>query len=467
MSRSIETDSRLAAADPARDLAIDDGARDELWRRLLAEDAQRSAPPPVRRRRRLARRPMLLVAPLLILLAAGALAAGGVIEFGSPAKLPFSLLGNAREGSGSLAPGTARLLPIHAPDPAGGPEWGMRVLSTTRGEGCIQIGRLLDGKLGAIGQDGAFANDGRFHVLPVSAAFNSIGCALLDGKGRLFTNVTADARPASGWIGTGGRLGGCVPAGAGPYEKGLRLTRQERAEGLRPAAICRQADLRNIYYGLLGPDATSITYRLNGKRRTLATIGSDGAYMFVTRASPHQLLNFANAGTSDVVPVDGPIEEIHYRDGATCHLTSKSWIGGADACTPPLSEPVGFVPAGSAPPPAEVASPIHARLTRGRAGRTVIVISFTARVAVSDARRAYTLRWREAQMAPGAYGGAPIGYDIKAGTTVTRTIGAYGRRLRPGLVRGSVALQQAVGAGGLEGPGGKSVPVGSFSIRVP
>ena len=433
MSRSIDTDSRLAAADPARGLAIDESTRDELWRRLLAEDAAHSERPPARRRRRAVRRPMLLIAPLLLLLAAGALAAGGVIEFGSPAKLPFSLLGNAREGSGSLAPGTARLLPIHAPDPAGGPDWGMRVLATTRGEGCIQIGRLLDGKLGAIGQDGAFGNDGRFHVLPVSAAFNSIGCALLDGNGRLFTNVTADARPASGWIGAGGRLGGCVPATAGPYEKGLRLTRRERAEGARPAAICRQSDLRNIYYGLLGPQATSITYKLDGERRTLATIGADGAYMFVTRASPHQLLNFANAGTSDVVPVDGPIEEIHYRGGATCHLTAKSWIGGADACTPPLSEPVGFVPAGSAPTPAQVASPIHARLTRGRASRTVIVVSFTARVAVSDARRAYTLRWREAQMPPGAYGGAPIDYDIKAGTIVTRTIGAYGRRLRAGL----------------------------------
>jgi hypothetical protein len=73
-------------------------------------------------------------------------------------------------------------------------------------------------------------------------------------------------------------------------------------------------------------------------------VGSDGAYLFVTRASAHQLLNFANAGTADIVPVDGPVREIHYRDGSTCHLTSKSWIGGSYACTPSLSEPVGYVP---------------------------------------------------------------------------------------------------------------------------
>ncbi len=66
--------------------------------------------------------------------------------------------------------------------------------------------------------------------------------------------------------------------------------------------------------------------------------------MFVTRASPKQLLNFAGAGTADVVPVDGPVKEIHYRDGATCHLTAKSWIGGRYACTPSLPEPYGYRP---------------------------------------------------------------------------------------------------------------------------
>ncbi|HSZ05226.1 MAG TPA: hypothetical protein VK778_08490 [Solirubrobacteraceae bacterium] len=401
-----------------------------------------------------------------LLLVGGAFGAG-LIRFGAPAKLPFSMWRNAREGSGGLVSGTVRTLPIAAADPAGGPDWGMRVLSTTRGQGCIQIGRLVDGKLGALGQDGAFDDDGRFHELPVSAAFDINGCALLDGEGRLFTNVTADERAASAWIGTGGRLGGCVPASAGPYEKGLRLTRGEREAGARPAPICPQADLRNIYYGLLGPEAMSITYVLSGQRHTLATVGADGAYMFVTRASAHQLLNFANAGTSDVVPVDGPIKEIHYRDGATCHLTSKSWIGGAYACTPSLSEPVGYVDVGKAPTRAEVATPIHTRLTRGRQGRYVITVSFTARLAVTDARRVYGMRWREPRMMPGAYGGEATNSDIAAGQTITKTIGEIGPRLRTGIVHGTVSLQQALGAGEIEGPGSVTVPVGSFSVRVP
>ena len=204
---------------------------------------------------------------------------------------------------------------------------------------------------------------------------------------RLFANVTADARPASAWVGTGGRLGGCVPPTAGPYEKGLRLTPAERAHGARPVPLCRQADLRNIYYGLLGPQARSITYVLGGQRHTLATIGPEGAYMFVTRASPKQLLNFANAGTADVVPVDGPVKEIHYRGGATCHLTAKSWIGGRYACTPSLSEPYGYAPVGTrADARAEAAATVHARLGRDRFGHRAILVSF--RVPLSDHRRA-------------------------------------------------------------------------------
>lgn len=412
------------------------------------------------------RRAPLIAIGVALVLVGGAFGAG-LIQLGAPAKLPFSLYGNPREGSGGLVPGTVRMLPIAAPDPAGGPDWGMRVLSTTRGEGCLQLGRIVDGKLGALGQDDAFANDGRFHELPVSAAFNFNGCALLDGKGRLFTNVTADERAASAWIGTGGRLGGCVPPSAGPYEKGLRLTRQETEHGAKPAPICSQADLRNIYYGLLGPEAQSITYVLAGQRHTLPTVGADGAYMFVTLASAHQLLNFANAGTADIVPVDGPIKEIHYRDGSTCHLTSKSWIGGAYACTPSLSEPVGYVTVGKAPSAAEVATPIHSRLSRGRHGRYVITISFTARLPVTDARRVYDIYWREPGMAPGAYGGTGTNSNVAAGQTITRTIGEYGPTLRVGTVHGSVTLRQALGPGGIEGPGSVAVPVGSFAFRVP
>ena len=455
--------ARLAAADPARSLRIDPREREKLWQRVLAGEGNRAPLYPEARRALRPRTRNLVLVVLLALAVLGALAAGGVIEIGSRAKLPYSTFGNASEGTGALMAGTVHRLPIAAPDPAGGPPWGMRELSTSRGTGCLQIGRIVDGKLGALGQDHAFGDDGRFHELPVAA--DSDGCELLDGEHRLFANVTADARPASAWIGTGGRLGGCVPPTAGPYEKGLRLTPEERAHGARPAPLCRQSDLRNIYYGLLGPRAESITYALEGQRHTLATIGPEGAYMFVTRASPKQLLNFANAGTADVVPVDGPVKEIHYRDGATCHLTAKSWIGGRNACTPSLPEPYGYAPVGRVASAAEAAASVHAHIGRERLGHTAILVTFRVPIAITDGRRAYSIRWREPTMPPGAYGGTRIDHDVAAGTIVTEPIGGLGARGH--TVAGSVSLQEAIGAGGLEGPGSVSVPVGSFSIRVP
>ena len=57
--------------------------------------------------------------------------------------------------------------------------------------------------------------------------------------------------------------------------------------------------------------------------------------------------------------------------------------------------------------------------------------------------------------------------NVAAGQTITRTIGEYGPRLRAGVVRGSVTLRQALGPGGIEGPGSVAVPVGSFAVRVP
>jgi len=278
--------------------------------------------------------------------------------------------------------------------------------------------------------------------------------------------VTADERAASAWVGVGGRLGGCVPASAGPYERGLYITRQEREMGVKVPPICPQADMRNIYYGLLGPQAQSITYVLEGQRHTLDTVGANGAYLFVTRASAHQLLNFANAGTSDVVPVDGPIKEIHYRDGATCHLTAKSWIGGSYACTPSLSEPVGYVPVGKVATHAEAAAAIHVRLSHDRLGYPSVVLSFKAPMAVTDARSAYSVTWYEQGMRPGVYAGTGTNGDVAAGQTLTFSLG--GRRgLARGLLHGSVTLLQQTGAGGLEGSGSVKVPVGSFAIHVP
>jgi hypothetical protein len=449
----IDALARLAAADPARDLPADETQREQLWQLLAATPAGK--PRPTRRRARLRR--LVLVIPALLIATAGALAAGGVIRIGSPAEPANQRLAPLR--GGGLVKGTVRLLAIAKADPGGGPPWGIRVLSTKTGEGCVQVGRLLDGKLGAIGQDNAFGDDGQFHEFALDSAFAKHACTLLDGNGRIFLNATVGDMPASAWVGYGG---GCVPSTA---------THAERFnEKGQPRAICPQADERNLYYGLLGPDAKSITYKLNGHSYTQATVGPEGAYLIVTRASAKQLFNFSAGGTQDIVPVDGPITELHYRDGATCHLTSRSWIGGKDACTPALTVPVGWTPPKRpAPTAAQVAAPLHTRLVHNRRGRYEIVISFRSRVAITNARSTYTTRWREPHMYPGAYGGGPLTPPLPTvGQVLSARIGELGGALKPGITSGEVIFQDSTGPGNLEeGPGTVAYVVGHFSVRVP
>jgi type II secretory pathway pseudopilin PulG len=105
----------------------------------LTAAARRSAA----RRPRAARRTSVLVAAALLLLAltAVALAATGVIGSGEPLKPSPDTPHNPRSGLGIPKPGAAQLLPLRVADPDGGPPWGARYIRTTRGVGCLQLGR--------------------------------------------------------------------------------------------------------------------------------------------------------------------------------------------------------------------------------------------------------------------------------------------------------------------------------------
>ncbi len=277
--------------------------------------------------------PVLLL--LLVLAGAAVALASGLISFGAPAT-SVPVFANPRAGLGRIAPGTVRQLPLSVPDPHGGLPWGMRVLRTTRGVGCLQVGRLLDGRLVALGQDGAFGNDGRAHELPLSTNVERLNCSLVDGHGRIFHSVTINSQAASAAPGVH-----CEPPGT--YAPSHRAA----------FSTCPLADERNLSYGMLGPDATSITYTTGGTSHTVATVGPDGAYLIVTPGTTHRYSGAAGsrerAGlyTSDDVPVYGPITAIHYRGGATCRLvTAERWIYGPQSCAPQLPEPFGWVRVG-------------------------------------------------------------------------------------------------------------------------
>ena len=408
---------------------------------------------------------------LLVLVGAAVAFASGLISFGAPAA-SVPVFANPRAGLGSVAPGSVRLLPLSVPDPHGGLPWGMRVLSTTRGVGCLQVGRLLDGRLVALGQDGAFGNDGRAHELPLSTNVERLNCSFVDGHGRIFDSVTIKSQAASAAPGVH-----CEPPGT--YAPSHHAA----------FATCPLADERDLYYGMLGPDATSLTYSAGGKSHTVATVGGDGAYLIVTTGTTHRYSGAAGsrerAGlyTHDEVPVYSPITAIHYRGGATCQLvTAERWIYGPRACSPPVPEPYGYVQAGT-PTHARLAAPIHAKLVRGAEGRWEIRVSFASRVAISSLRGQYQLEWHDPATASAGYatqtfeqgasasysGMIPQGRNIAAGQTLTATIdqGPLGPSLAPGTASGRVTLRYADGPLIEAEEDTVSVPVGSFAIRVP
>jgi len=131
---------------------------------------------PVKRERRARRMPLLaaIVAGAL-LFAAAAFAASQIIGVGtsvtasSSQERPTKTTGVGVPVSGLRRSAiSAQLLPISVADPGGGLPWGIRLVRTTRGLLCVQVGRLLDGRLGVLGQDGEFHNDGLFHELPAA-----------------------------------------------------------------------------------------------------------------------------------------------------------------------------------------------------------------------------------------------------------------------------------------------------------
>jgi hypothetical protein len=268
---------------------------DDLGAQLVDAAAGGERAPERRRRRWAARRSLRLVlvaAATVIVLAAAAFAATRLIEIGS--KIPR--YPGAHGPANHNLPGTVRVLPIRVADPDGGPPWGIRVFRIPHHLVCIQTGRVVDGKLGVLGQDGAFADDGRFHELPAQAAL-APKCGHLDGAGRLFFD---------GWEGA------TVASGDDGY-----LPQPQAGHGPVPPA-----DRRTVVWGFAGPKATRVVLTGPGVHRALRPRAADQwAYLFVLRGSHHHLRHTTT-----------------YVGGRTCVLGSGVRVDAT--CIPPP----GFVP---------------------------------------------------------------------------------------------------------------------------
>lgn len=205
-----------------------------------------------------------VAAVLLLSGGAVALAATGVLD-GSPVKPETQV--SATSGNGIPTSPAATHLVLVAADPGGGLSWGMRVFHTTRGQVCMQVGRVQSGQLGVLGLDSAFDSDGRFHALPTDA--------LPPGYGGSSANVEC--------VETGQTL---IFEDANADRSAERLLPEEFRPPLhgRRGELPPARDLRTLAYGVLGPHAVSVTYRTSTGLRTVPVTGADGAFLIVEPA---------------------------------------------------------------------------------------------------------------------------------------------------------------------------------------
>lgn len=411
---------------------------------------------------------ILLIGLVLVLAtAAVALAAAGVFAPGSPVGPSVPPVPTANDGA--AIPGTVRLLSLRVPDPRGGPPWGLRIVQTTRGETCVQVGRLSYGTIGVLGQDGAFGNDHRFH--PFSASYLEPGwCAVTDARGHAFLNVGMSGFPASGLV-IGGPAISC------------RLTNDRHVPGWR---LCPPQDLRDISFGLLGPDAVNVTHRdPSGHLITTPTVGSDGVYLVILPHRQNEEEGMATIGVDGGLGT-GAIQTVRYRDGHACQPSETH------AC--PL---VGFAaPLAQRLTASQVAAPVTAHVVPaksyctapggntitpcgphpprgfsriGGAPGTLINVSFTARVAVTSSRSYYQLDVNYPKSRRCTVGGTtgPTTTDIHAGQRITMQEFAPNSCLGTfhGDIRYAPRQGPSVPTANPAGPG-RSLLVGRFAVTV-
>ena len=193
-------------------------------------------------RRRTPRAVLVALAATATLATAAAVAATTGLLTGEPVPNPKGIgFSDPHRGWGVPIAKTIKLAPLRVADPDGGPPWGIRTLRTTRGLGCVQVGRVQDSQLGVIGQDGAFANDGKFHVMGPDVLTGAF-CSAVDGAGHAFLSIVHDGVPASG------------------LERGCTLQPLQQT-GPDTVEPCLDARMRVLVYGVLGPAAEAITYR--------------------------------------------------------------------------------------------------------------------------------------------------------------------------------------------------------------
>jgi hypothetical protein len=397
------------------------------------------------------RSPLLAATLALLLFAAAALAAKGLLLSGSPVTLPAGTPLQRHSGLGVPIAHSAPAVAVAVADPAGGPPWGARLIATTRGYGCLQIGRVVRGELGVIGRDFAFANDARFHALPTDYLEGPFPCGPLDARGDAYAGVFIHGAPASALLG----------------EQVCTAPGRPAHHGQPP--LCPAQDERLVMAGMAGPQARSVTYADDaGQLHTAVTAGAQGIYLIVlpapsrlgTEAGEYAPLGGAGGGT---------IRAVTYTDGHSCQLTVRNGPYTEQTCPPVGEQPLARPRTSTA----SVASPVSVKLRNERVqlGSKIVTmqmldVSFRARVAVTGGSSQYRVLVKYPGRGRNCGGEleAPVETDIHRGQIVHEQAAENNCR---GTFRVSVLYIYGGHTSGLPGQlQGTMLTVGTRSISV-
>jgi hypothetical protein len=299
-----------------------------LGNQLAAAAERQNADTPKPRRGWFSNRLLVLSSAAVLVLGGGAVAlAATSLLNGSPVKPEVPL--NAAAGNGLPRAGTSPHLALRAADPGGGLPWGMRIEQTTRGQLCLQVGRVDGTQLGELGLDSAYGDDGRFHPLPATVlppgyggSADQVEC-VPDGQTVIFQDLGADR--------SGVRL---LPAEfSGPPAK-------HPGEALHPTGMPPVGDLRALAYGVLGPYAVSVTYRTPTGMRTSPVSRPAGGFLIVEPASfvkGENTVGGSMSGTAEPSSVDVGLADLPKLPGMIAAATFR--LGGR-LCSQGIGAPV-------------------------------------------------------------------------------------------------------------------------------
>jgi hypothetical protein len=245
-----------------------------------------------------------------------------------------------------------------------------------------------------------------------------------------------------------------------------------------------RSQLRDIYFGMLGSPAVSVSFRAGKALRTVAVLRPLGVYLIVRRAARGEQVGIGgeSIGTEGDLPPYAPLTAITYRlDGKLCQRGPVEAPGAPEQIAHPCPQP--HWPAARNASPRDLHRPLHVRLQVSHHVIAGAELSFTAPFAITSARQDYVIRipgvscGRDVDARHGAevittgYDEASLGRDVARGSTVTHRFSASelfavacGLPWRPRQVSRRSATIEVLYH---EREGGSSVLVGKTTVQQP